>query len=146
MKLKSYYKWSSELKVPSDDISFCRKNWIKPAEDGGWPAWWHTNLIDNSKIRDYIKRYEEKYGFDVIWKAFTSNPRVLVTTIFKVKGGEADRVVVFTASSRKVEEGRLLDSDNEARIFYTSVTRAKKAVYFTGLKGNVNSDYIKALL
>ena len=31
-------------------------------------------------------------------------------------------------------------------VMYTSVTRAKKALYFTGLKGNVNSDYITALL
>ena len=146
VKLLNYYKWSSELNTPSDEFSFCRKNWIKPTEDGKWPAWWHTNLIDNARMRDHIRKYEEKYGFDTIWKAFCSKPRILVTTIFKVKGGEADRVVVFTASSRKVEEGRMTDHDNEARIFYTSVTRAKKAVYFTDLKGNVSSDYIKGVL
>lgn len=146
LKLKQYYKWSTELQKPSDDISFCQKNWIKETEDGKWPAWWHTNLISNPKIRDNLKRYEDKYGFDAIWKAFISKPRILVTTVFKVKGGEADRVIVFTASSKKVEEGRLLDHDNEARVMYTSVTRAKKAVYFTGLKGNVSSDYIQTLL
>jgi len=145
-KLKSYYKWSSEIISPSDDITFCKENWIQATEEGRWPLWWNTNLISNPKIRETLRRYEEKYGIDVIWKALISPPRILVTTVFKVKGGEADRVVVFTASSRKVEEGRLMDSDNEARVMYTSVTRAKKAVYFTGLKGNVNSDYIKALL
>jgi len=146
LKLKSYYKWSSELASPSDDLSFCKKHWVKPTENNEWPPWWHTNLIENPKVRDYLKRYEDKYGFDVIWEAFANKPRILVTTVFKVKGGEADRVVVFTASSRKVEEGRLLDKDNEARIMYTSVTRAKKAVYFTDLKGNVSSDYIKGVL
>lgn len=146
LKLKSYYKWTSELDAPSDEISFCKKHWIKPSETGGWPLWWHTNLIDNPKMKETLKRYEEKYGFDTLWRTFASNPRILVTTVFKVKGGEADRVVVFTASSRKVEEGRILDQDNEARVMYTSVTRAKKAVYFTGLKGNVNSDYIQELL
>ena len=146
VKILNYYKWASELNTPSDEFSFCRKHWIKPTEDGGWPAWWHTNLIENPKMRDQIRRYEEKYGFETIWKAFCSRPRILVTTIFKVKGGEADRVVVFTASSRKVEEGRMTDHDNEARIMYTSVTRSKKAVYFTDLKGNVSSDYIQALL
>lgn len=146
LKLKSYYKWSSDILTPSDDITFCKKNWIQATDEGKWPYWWNTNLIPNPRIRETLKRYEEKYGFDEIWKAFTSKPRILVTTVFKVKGGEADRVVVFTASSRKVEEGRLVDHDNEARVMYTSVTRAKKAVYFTGLKGNVNSDYITALL
>lgn len=146
MKLKSYYKWSSELSTPSDTISFCKKNWILPTEDGRWPLWYHTNLIPNPRIRETLRKYEEKYGFEEIWRVLYSKPRILITTVFKVKGGEADRVVVFTASSKKVEEGRLRDSDNEARIMYTSVTRAKKAVYFTGLKGNVNSDYITALL
>ncbi len=144
--LKNYYKWSSELDSPSDEITFCKKHWIKPTDEGRWPLWWHTNLISNPKIKELLRKYEEKYGFDTIWEAFISKPRILVTTVFKVKGGEADRVVVFTASSRKVEEGRILDSDNEARVLYTSVTRAKKALYFTGLKGNVNSDYITALI
>jgi len=146
LKLKNFYKWSSELKAPSDSISFCKKHWIKATEEGNWPCWWNTNLIENVKLRETLKRYEEKYGFETIWNTFMNKPRILITTVFKVKGGEADRVVVFTASSRKVEEGRMLDQDNEARILYTSVTRAKKHVYFTGLKGNVNSDYITALL
>lgn len=146
MNLKAFYKWSSELESPSDDIDFCKKNWIQATEDGKWPLWWHTNLIPNAKIRDMLQRYEEVHGFDTIWHAFVNKPRILVTTVFKVKGGEADRVVVFTASSRKVEEGRMLDPDNEARVMYTSVTRAKKALYFTGLKGDVNSDYIHALI
>lgn len=146
LKLKNYYKWSSEIEAPSEDISFCKQHWIEPTADNKWPHWWHTNLIPNPKMRLLIKRYEDKYGFDALWKAATGNPRILVTTVFKVKGGEADRVVVFTASSRKVEEGRLLDPDNELRVMYTSVTRAKKAVYFTGLRGNVNSDYIYNLL
>ena len=97
-------------------------------------------------MKDTLRRYEEKHGIEELWKASINKPRVLVTTVFKVKGGESDRVIIFTASSRKVEEGRILDPDNEARILYVSVTRAKKAVYFTGLKGNVNADYITKLL
>ena len=146
LKLRQFYKWSDELLSPSDEITFCKKNWIKATEDGGWPLWWHTNLIPNPKMRETFRQYEEKFGFDVLWRASIMPPRILVTTIFKVKGGEADRVVVFTSTSRKVEEGRLIDRDNEARVMYTSVTRAKKAVYFTGLKGCMDSDYIRALL
>jgi len=145
-RLQKYYKWSTELSAPSDQISFCRKHWIQPTEEGNWPLWWHTNLISKPKIREMLRKYEEKYGFAALWSAFINKPRILVTTVYKVKGGEADRVVVFTASSRKIEDGRLTDPDNEARVMYTSVTRAKKAVYFTDLKGNVSSDYIKALL
>jgi len=146
LKLKNYYKWSAELKSPSDNISFCKQNWIQATEDGRWPRWYDTNLISRPKVRESLRKYEEKYSFDVLWSSFINKPRILVTTVFKIKGGEADRVVVFTASSRKVEEGRLTDPDNEARVMYTSVTRAKKSVYFTDLKGNVSSDYIKALL
>ena len=146
LKLKNYYKWATELQSPSDDLAFCKENLITATEENKWPLWWNTGLISNPGIRDTLKRYEDKHGFDAIWQAFISRPRILVTTVFKVKGGEADRVVVFTASSRKVEEGRLLDPDNEARIMYTSVTRAKKAVYFTDLKGNVSSDYLKSIL
>lgn len=144
--LKNYYKWSSELSSPSDDITFCKKHWIRPTDEGGWPLWWHTNLVSNPKIKELLRKYEEKYGFDTIWEAFISKPRILVTTIFKAKGGESDRVVVFTSSNRRIEEGRINNPDNEARILYTSVTRAKKALYFTGLKGNVNADYITKLI
>lgn len=146
-KLRSFYKWASELEAPDDSISFCKKNWIQATEDGKWPPWWHTNLIDNPKMRALLYNYEQKYGFDVLWKACTSAPRILVTTTFKVKGGEADRVVVFTASTKKVEAGKFDDFDNELRVLYTAVTRAKKAVYFSGLKGNVDSSaFINSIL
>lgn len=114
-KLMDFYKWSSELKAPSDLISFCKKHWIIETPEGGWPNWWDTNLIPNPKMRELLRRYEDLYGIDAIWKAYISPPRVLVTTVYKVKGGEADRVVVFTASSRKIEEGRITDPDSEAR-------------------------------
>ena len=57
LQLKNYYKWSSELDSPSDDLSFCRKNWIQATDDGKWPMWWNTHLIENAKMRDRLRAY-----------------------------------------------------------------------------------------
>jgi hypothetical protein len=81
---------------------------------------WHQAL-DRIPIidRDYIiaarRRGEKLLG----------KPRVRISTIHRIKGDEAEHVVLFKEQARKTfrEMERLPDSEH--RVFYVGVTRAK---------------------
>jgi superfamily I DNA/RNA helicase len=70
-----------------------------------------------------------------------------VSTIHKIKGGEADNVVVFLDCTRKVFRNKFLDLDSELRLLYVAFTRARKNLYIIrsrstyGLDDIVNNIY-----
>jgi len=58
-----------------------------------------------------------------------TQPRIKISTIHGVKGGEADNVVVLTDLSYRVYQKYCTDPDDESRVFYVAVTRAKERLY-----------------
>lgn len=56
-------------------------------------------------------------------------PRVRVETIHGVKGAEADNVLILSDISGRTEHGYKLEPDNEHRVFYVGVTRAKESLH-----------------
>jgi DNA helicase-2/ATP-dependent DNA helicase PcrA len=56
-------------------------------------------------------------------------PRITLSTIHGVKGGECDNVVLITDVSYKVYEELQQRPDDELRVFYVAVTRAKENLY-----------------
>jgi DNA helicase-2/ATP-dependent DNA helicase PcrA len=57
-------------------------------------------------------------------------PRVRVGTVHSVKGAEADNVILLTTSS-----GRVVPSDEECRIAYVGVTRARRRLVVVNERG-----------
>ena len=55
------------------------------------------------------------------------NPRIRLSTIHRVKGGECDNVVVLLDSSRGCQT--LGSEDAEIRTFYVGFTRAKENLH-----------------
>ena len=98
------------------------------------------------KLRNLIYLYEKRYGFDALWAAAINKPKILVTTIFKVKGGEADNVAICMATNRRIEEWSYIDRDNEVRIYYTAVTRARKNLFFVRINEQNESLFLKEVL
>ncbi len=66
-----------------------------------------------------------------------AEPRVRISTIHGVKGGEADHVVIRTDLTRQTYDGYLNDPDDEARVFYVGVTRAKESVTVVSPESNL---------
>lgn len=64
-------------------------------------------------------------------------PRVRISTIHGVKGGEADHVVLRTDLTRQTFDGYMQDPDEEARVFYVGVTRAKQSVTMVSPESNL---------
>ena len=91
--------------------------------EGDWVGAVEKRVEDRAK--DWLAA-AKKHGPEL-----ASNPRIRLSTIHSAKGMEADTVLLSTATSGAVERGRLAtDSlhDEECRIAYVGVTRAKRAL------------------
>jgi superfamily I DNA/RNA helicase len=56
-------------------------------------------------------------------------PKIKLSTIHGAKGGESDHVVILTDLSHKAEEAYHKNPDDERRVFYVGMTRAKKSLH-----------------
>lgn len=59
-------------------------------------------------------------------ESLTSTPRIQVSTIHRVKGGEADNVVLIPDMSTRPFDS--VNEDSEHRVLYVAVTRAKRTL------------------
>ena len=57
------------------------------------------------------------------------DPLINLSTIHAAKGGEADKVVLFTDLSRAGRIEMQRDPDDTNRVFYVGATRAKKELH-----------------
>lgn len=55
-----------------------------------------------------------------------ARPRVRISTIHGAKGGEASHVVVFKEMARRSHNEMMLNPDDELRVWYVAVTRARE--------------------
>lgn len=77
-------------------------------------------LLDRSYMVAALRRGEK----------ITKTPRIHLSTIHGAKGGEADNVVLFTdVAERTYQSLKGKDKDEEARVFYVGVTRARKRLF-----------------
>jgi len=77
---------------------------------------------------DKIPQEDREYYRGVMRRGnkLTSEPQIHLSTIHGVKGGEADNVVLMTDMAYRSYQGMERDPDQEHRVFYVAVTRAKK--------------------
>ncbi len=59
----------------------------------------------------------------------TKKPRIVLSTIHSAKGGEADNVVLFMDMARRTHIDMMKDPDDERRVFYVGLTRAKESLH-----------------
>jgi len=64
---------------------------------------------------------------------FTDKPRITISTIHQSKGGEADNVVLVTDMGKLSWDN--LGSDEENRVWYVALTRAKENLYLVQPRG-----------
>jgi superfamily I DNA/RNA helicase len=65
----------------------------------------------------YIQRVLNN-GFNI-----TEKPKVHISTIHRVKGGQADTVVLMSDTAKAADKFFTTNQDEEARVFYTGITR-----------------------
>ena len=64
---------------------------------------------------------------------FTDKPRITISTIHQSKGGEADNVVLLTDMGKLSWDN--LGSDEENRVWYVALTRAKESLFLVRPRG-----------
>jgi superfamily I DNA/RNA helicase len=85
---------------------------------------------------ELIQRYVDRFGLPRLLTMAKSEPCILLTTTYKVKGGECDYVALFMDSTEKVNRTVVLARDDELRVLYTAVTRAKHGVFIVPSESN----------
>jgi superfamily I DNA/RNA helicase len=131
-KIKRYYKYQVEGYGTQDAFEhFCSEYRIKNI---------HNDFIDSDLIpneRKYVfAAYVNKYGIDALEEMSRREPFLLLSTTHRVKGGEADYVVVFLDCTRRVSENMLLNIDEELRVLYVACTRARTGLYLVDSKNS----------
>jgi superfamily I DNA/RNA helicase len=94
----------------------------------------YTDNFDKEKTWfeafDFMETEKAIYYRDVLRNGFSIDPKKIqieITTIHKSKGREADNVIVALDVSSKVFEN--IEKDEEHKVFYVAVTRAKKRLF-----------------
>lgn len=100
-----------------------------------------TNLFTEGRKWVYAS-YIEKYGLKKLEEMCKWNPQILVSTIHHVKGGEATNVAVMLDATRKTKGNVFNDIDEELRILYVAVTRAKENLYLIDSQNGEGYDEI----
>ena len=95
---------------------------------------WGLNLDINTpwdialqKISDYDRIYIKQIlnsGHDLEKEA-----SIKLSTIHGAKGGESDNVILFSDISKRISDNMWINRDDERRVFYVGITRAKNNLY-----------------
>jgi len=88
------------------------------------PRIWHDELVGIP-----LRRREYYLAVRRRGRKLLEAPKIHIDTIHGVKGGEADNVVVLSDVTSKVFRSMAQSIDNEARVFYVGVTRAKEKLH-----------------
>lgn len=96
-------------------------------------AIWHEAL---GKISPYEREYfiaARKRGETLVKK-----PRIKISTIHSVKGGEAENVLLMTDLAPRTYNEMNMNLDDELRVFYVAVTRAKQGLHILNPRTNMS--------
>ena len=98
------------------DIDTLKKDYGLKTDEEWYVAFDDLGDDEIRKIQKLIKNGED----------LSKDPRIKISTIHGVKGNERDNVVLLTDLSNAAYNKYLEDPDDEHRLFYVGVTRAKK--------------------
>ena len=86
--------------------------------------------------------YIEQYGIPKLKEMCSWNPQILVSTIHHVKGGEAVNTAIMLDATKRTKGNVFNDIDEELRILYVGVTRAKQNLYLIDSQNGNGYDSI----
>ena len=121
MSPKHYQK--EELKYLDKDSTYNMSDLINKRGLKTHKVWYEAfDDAPEKKVR-YIRRMREN------GEKLNSKPRIVLSTIHGVKGGEQDNVVLLTDLSRNTQRNYEQNPDDENRLFYVGATRTKNHLH-----------------
>jgi len=119
--IQIYYRLQKNLNV--DDNEFKIVSQFMPGTFRIETPWYDALTLMSPEHRLWFRTLEEG------GENLSTTPRVQFSTIHGAKGAEADNVVICPDVSYKAYKEMTENPDDEARVFYVAVTRAKKDLY-----------------
>jgi superfamily I DNA/RNA helicase len=137
-KIKRFYDYRKQGFGTKEAFEeFCNDNNIKDINDD----FTESGLIVSEKRYAYFD-YVEKFNIDGLVEMANKEPFLLLSTTHRVKGGEADFVVIFLDCTRSVAENTMFNIDEELRVLYVACTRAKLGLFLAASRGKYGLDSI----
>jgi superfamily I DNA/RNA helicase len=117
-------QFTGSLPLLKSDVKLTLKDIMKHITFYKEPKIWHE-MLDKIPVedREYFIAVRRRGG------SFLKKPRITVSTIHGAKGGECENVVLFTDLSIKTYNKMLQNYEDEVRVFYVGLTRAKKNLF-----------------
>ena len=131
-KIERYYNYR-KAGYGSDSARqhFMEENKIEDIND----SFMHSDLIPGRE-RYFYQDLVDTWGLDMLKKMSASpNPFLLLSTVHRVKGGEADYTAMFMDCTRVVSENITLNADEELRVLYVGCTRSREGLYLIPASG-----------
>lgn len=130
-KIERYQKYSSEGYGTAEARErFMREYKITDFRDG-FAA---SELIPGVE-RYYYQDLVDTWGLPMLREmSKMDDPFLLLSTVHRVKGGEADYAALFMDCTRLVHENMTLNADEELRVLYVGCTRCREGLYLVPSK------------
>jgi superfamily I DNA/RNA helicase len=136
VKIRRFYNYRVRGRRNDDAFEkFCAEHSIKDIDE----EFTESNLISSEKRYCYLA-YVQKYGMEKLVEMANRAPFLLLSTTHRVKGGEADYVVVFLDCTRGVAHNAQLHRDEELRVLYVACTRARIGLFLVPSRGKYGLD------
>lgn len=95
----------------------------------------HSELIPG-KERYFFQDLVDTWGLETLkLMSKMTEPFCLLSTVHRVKGGEADFAAMFMDCTRVVSENITLNADEELRVLYVGCTRCREGLYIVPASG-----------
>ena len=131
-KIERYYSYR-KVGYGSEEAKqrFMEENKITDIND----SFMHSELIPG-KERYFYQDLVDTWGLETLKKmSAMTEPFCLLSTVHKVKGGEADYTAMFMDCTRVVSENITLNADEELRVLYVGCTRSREGLYLIPASG-----------
>lgn len=131
-KIERYYNYR-KVGYGSESAKkhFMEENKIADIND----SFMHSELIPG-KERYFYQDLVDTWGLDMLKEMSSmTEPFCLLSTVHRVKGGEADYTAMFLDCTRVVSENITLNADEELRVLYVGCTRCKQGLYLIPASG-----------
>jgi superfamily I DNA/RNA helicase len=116
---------------------FCKEHRIRDINED----FTESDLIPSEKRYLYFD-YVQKFGVEGLVEMAGREPFLLLSTTHRVKGGEADFVVVFLDCTWRVAENAMVNRDEELRVLYVACTRARTGLFLASSRGKYGLDNV----
>jgi superfamily I DNA/RNA helicase len=138
VKIKRFYNYQKKGFGTKEAFEkFCKDHDIKDIGED----FTESNLIPSEKRHLYFA-YVRAFDIDKLLKIADSAPFLLLSTTHRVKGGEADFVVVFLDCTRRVAINATRNRDEELRVLYVACTRAKTGLFLVSSREAYGFDNV----